>query len=139
MHIAVETLPLGLEALEHALGDAADLLLVVVACRLDAGPAQVRGARFDMPDRQLQLLQPAEGALGRFVRRARRTRLRFRPLLVRALELLDLLPQAPDIATQPVHDEVEEPIEIVLARQLRGCALVDAAMLRHVDEHKGVG
>src|SRR5437762_3171088 len=139
MHVAVEALALGLEALEHAHRDAADLLLVIVAGRLDAGPAKVRGARLDVTDRQLQLFQPAEGALRRFVRRARGTRLRFRALLVGALELLDLLTQAPDIATQPVHDEVEEPIEIVLARQLRGCALVDAAMLRHVDEHKGVG
>src|SRR5256714_14140407 len=71
VHVAVEALPLGLEALEHAHRDAADLLLVIVAGRLDAGPTEVRGARFDVADRQLELLQPAEGALRRFVRRAR--------------------------------------------------------------------
>jgi hypothetical protein len=63
VHIAVQSLALGLEALEDALGDGDDLFLLGVRRELDAGAAQVRGARLDVADRELQLLQAAERAL----------------------------------------------------------------------------
>jgi hypothetical protein len=136
--VPVQPLALRLEALEDALRDG-DELLVLFALRDDATTAEVRRARLDMADRELQLLQPAERALARLVRLAGRARLAFRPLLVGALELLDLLTQAADVEPQPVDDEVKETIKIVFARKLRGRALVDSPTLGHVDQNKGVG
>jgi hypothetical protein len=67
-------------------------------------------------DRELHLLQPAEGALRRLIGRARGARLAFRVLLVGLLELLDLVAQPADVAPQPVDDEVELAIKVVVAR-----------------------
>ncbi|HEV2011538.1 MAG TPA: hypothetical protein VGS17_10995 [Candidatus Limnocylindria bacterium] len=138
MDIAVQSLALGLEALEDALRDG-DELPVLFTLWLDAAAAQVRGARLDVADRELQLLQPAEGALAGLVRLARDARLALRALLVGALELLDLLAQAPDVTPQPVDDEVIKTIKVVLARKLRRRTLVDSRTLGHVDQDKGVG
>lgn len=138
MDVAIQPLALGLEALEDALRDG-DELPVLFTLWLDAAAAEVRGARLDVADRELQLLQPAERALARLVRLAGDARLALRALLVGALELLDLLAQAPDVAPQPVDDEVVETIKVVLARKLRGRALVDSRTLGHIEQDKGVG
>jgi hypothetical protein len=129
VHIAVQPLTLGLEALENALRDSDDLLLLGVGLEVDARAAEVRGARLDVADRELQLLQPAERALGRLVGLARRARLTLGALLVGLLELLDLLAQPADLAPQLIDDEVEQTIKIVLARKLRGGALVRLGIL----------
>ncbi|HEY8829401.1 MAG TPA: hypothetical protein VIM83_02260 [Candidatus Limnocylindria bacterium] len=145
MHVAVEPLALGLEALEDALGHGDDLLLLVVRLELDAGAAEVRGARLDVADRELQLLQPAERALRSLIRLARRARLTLGALRVGLLEPLDLLAQPPDFAPQLIDDEVELTIKVVLARKLRGGAFVrlgilglGSRLLGHVDQDEGV-
>ncbi len=139
MHIAVQPLALGLEALEDALGDGDDLFLLVVRRELDPGATEVCGARLDVADRELQLLQAAEGALRSLVRFTRGARLTLGTLLVRLLEPLDLLAKPANIAPQLIDDEVEQTVKVVLARKLRGGALVRVRMLGHVDEHEGVG
>jgi hypothetical protein len=145
MHVAIEPLALGLEALEDALGDGDDLLLLVVRRELDTGAAEVRGAGLDMADRELQLLQPAERALRSLVRLAGRTRLALGALRIGLLEALDLLAEPADIATQLIDDEVELTVKVVLARKLRGGALVrlgilgpGSGLLGHVDQDEGV-
>jgi hypothetical protein len=145
MHVAIEALPLGLEALEDALGDGDDLLLLVVRRELDAGAAEIRGARFDVTDRELQLLQPAERALRGLVRLARRPRLTLGALRVSLLESLDLLPQPAYVAPQLIDDEVELTVKVILARKLRGGAFVRLGILGlakrslgHVDQDEGV-
>jgi len=145
VHVAIETFALGLEALEDALGDGDDLLLLVVRLELDPGTAQVRRARLDVGDRELQLLQPAERALRRLVRLARGPRLALRTLRVGLVELLDLLAKPADIAPQLIDDEVELTIKVVVARKLRGNALVRLGIvgpgrrsLRHFDQDEGV-
>lgn len=145
MHVAIEPLAFGLEALEDALGDGDDLLLLVVRRELDAGATEVRGARFDVVDRELQLLQPAERALRSLIRLARRFGLTLGALRVGLLEPLDLLPEAADVAPQLVDDEVELTVKVVLARKLRGGALVrlgilglGSRLLGHVDQDEGV-
>src|SRR5438876_6306584 len=137
VHVAVESLALGLEALEDALGDGDAGLLLLVELRRDARAAKVRGARLDVADRELELLQPAERALRGFVGGARRARLRLRALLVGLLELLALLPEAAHVTAKPVDDEVEEAIKVVLARNLRGRALVRGRMVRRAAERQG--
>jgi hypothetical protein len=145
VHVAIQPLALGLEALEDALSDGDDLLLLVVGLELDAGAAEVRGARFDVVDRKLQLLQSAERALRGLVRLARRFGLTLGALRVGLLEPLDLLAQPPDFAPQLIDDEVELTIKVVLARKLRGSALVRLGILGlgsrplgHVDQDEGV-
>lgn len=145
MHVAIEPLALGLEALEDALGDGDDLLLLVVRRELDAGAAEVCGAGLDVADRELQLLQPAERALRGLVRLARRFGLTLGALRVGLLESLDLLPEAADVAPQLIDDEVELTVKVVLARKLRGGALVrlgilglGSRLLGHVDQDEGV-
>jgi len=130
VHVAVEPLALGLEALEDALGDGDDLLLLVVRLELDAGAAEVRGARLDVADRELQLLQPAERALRGLVRLARRFGLTLGALRVGLLEPLDLLAQPANIAPQLIDDEVELTVKVVLAWKLRGGSLVRLGILR---------
>ena len=68
MHVPVQPLALGLEALEDPLGDGRDLVLGVAALRLGPGAAEVGGARLDVADRELELLQPAERAPAGLVR-----------------------------------------------------------------------
>lgn len=145
MDVAIEPLALGLEALEDPLGDGDDLLLFVVRLELDAGAAEVRGARFDVADRELQLLQPAERALRGLIRLARRFGLTLGALRVGLLEPLDLLPEPADLAPQLIDDEVELTVKVVLARKLRGSALVRLGILGlgrrhsgHVDQDEGV-
>jgi hypothetical protein len=130
VHVSVQPFALGLEALEDALGDGHDLVLVVLALELDAGAAEVRRARLDVADRELQLLQAAERALRRLVGLARRARLTLGPLLVGLLELLDLLTKPADVAPQLIDDEVEQTVKVVLARKLRGGGLLRLGILR---------
>lgn len=68
MNVAVQPLALGLKAFEDALGDGRDLVLGVAALRLGPGPAEVCGARLDVADRELELLQPSERAPAGLVR-----------------------------------------------------------------------
>jgi len=145
MYVAIEPLALGLEALEDALRDGDDLLLLVVRRELDAGAPEVRRARLDVADRELQLLQPAERALRGLVRLARGARLALGALRVGLLEPLDLLAQPANIAPQLIDDEVELTVKVVLARKLRGSALVrlgilglGSRLLGHVDQDEGV-
>jgi hypothetical protein len=130
VHVAVQPLALGLEALEDALGDRHDLLLIVVALQLDAGATEICRARLDVTDRELQLLQAAERALRGLVGLARRARLTLGALLVGLLELLDLLAKPADVAPQLIDDEVEQTVKVVLARKLRGGGLVRLGILR---------
>lgn len=67
MYVPVQPLALGLEAFEDPLGDGRDLVLGVAALRLGPGAAEVCGARLDVADRELKLLQAAERAPARFV------------------------------------------------------------------------
>src|SRR6185437_12890363 len=124
VHVAIQAFALGLEAFEDALGDGDDLLLLVVRRELDAGATEIRRTRFDVTDRELQLLQPAERALRGLVRLARRARLPLGALRVGLVESLDLLPQSAHVAPQLIDDEVEQTVKVVLARKLRGGALV---------------
>jgi len=133
VHVAVQALALGLEALEDALRDRDDLLLLVVRLELDPGAAEVRGAGLDVGDRELQLLQPAEGALRRLVRLTRRARLPLGALLVGLLELLDLLAQLANVAPQLIDDEVELTVKVVVAGKLRRSALVRVGIVRPAD------
>jgi hypothetical protein len=130
VHIAVQPLALGLEALEDALGDRDDLLLLVVRLELDAGAAEVGGARLDVGDRELQLLQTAERTPRGLVGLTRGARLSLGALLIGLLELLDLLAQPANIAPQLIDDEVEQTVKVVLARKLRGSALVRSGIVR---------
>jgi len=67
-------------------------------------------------DRQLQLLQPAEGELARLVGLpAGGAGLRLGAPLVGALEPLDLLAEPADLAPQRVDDPVELCVEIIVA------------------------
>src|SRR5258708_4460708 len=125
--VAVQPLALRLEALEHPLRDGRDRILLLPAPRLPPAAAEVRGARFDVTDRELKLLEPAKCALARLLLRAARARLALGAPLVGLLELVDLLAQATHIAPQPFDDEVEVTVKVVIPRKLGGRALVDTA------------
>ncbi len=109
MHVAVQALALGLEALEHALRDVELLLAATVHLGLDPRAEQIRNARFDVLHDELELLQPPIGTLRRLVELAlaRPTRLSLGHPLVGTRELLDLLARTPDIAPQPVDQCIE--------------------------------
>jgi len=87
--VAVEALALGLEALEHPLGD---LDRLVTALRVRRHPASAQEGRtgLDVADRKLELLQPAEGEPARLVWLTADAGLQLRVPLVGPLETLDL-------------------------------------------------
>jgi hypothetical protein len=64
---------------------------------------------------ELQLLQAPVGLLRRLGRLAilGAARLRFRGALIRARELLDLLPRPPNVAPEGIDDRVELGFEVV--------------------------
>src|SRR2546423_1290474 len=94
VHVAVETLSLGLEAAEHAL---CDLHRLVVGIRrwIDPRTEEIGGARLDVLDHKLQLLETPVTALGLFVELAvrRLTRTVLSAFLIGATVLFDLLPE----------------------------------------------
>ena len=114
MHVAIQTLALGLETFENALRDV-ERLGVPVWLGLDPGAEEIRDARFDVLHDELKLLEPPVRALRRFVDLATRgtAGLRFCHALIGARKLLDLLPGAPDIAPQCVDQRVELRFEVV--------------------------
>jgi len=115
MDVAVQALALRLQALEDPLSPF-DGLVLDLGIRGCPGAGEIGRARLDVADRELELLQPAEGDLTGLVGLAGRPRLRFRPPLVGALEAFDLLTEPADLAAQRVDDALELCVEVIVAR-----------------------
>ena len=112
MHVAVEALALGLEALEHALRDL-DRLIALRFGEIDTGAKEIGGARFDVLHHELQLLEPPVVALRLLVGLAARGAARLGLTLIRLSKPIDLLAEHANIAAQRVDDFVELRVEIV--------------------------
>ena len=112
MHVAVEALALGLEALEHPLRHL-DRLVGLRLGEIDPGAEEVGRARLDVLHHELELLQPPVVALRLLVGLAARGTPSLGFTLIRLSEPIDLLAEQPNVATQRVDDFVELRVEIV--------------------------
>src|SRR5207245_11122665 len=115
VHIPIQALAVGLDAIEHPLPALDRFLLILLRGGVDPRSEEIRGARLDVLHDELQLLEPAVSPLRRFVelavRRASRTLLRL--LLVVLAVTLDLVAQLAHIAAHQIDDTVELRIEVI--------------------------